>query len=69
MRQAERLQLPEPLPCWYVDFDLPLRFAWALATDQRPVLYHQPDKMVRTKEDLDVRKENLERLKQQHGID
>ncbi|KAH6619208.1 hypothetical protein B0J18DRAFT_237810 [Chaetomium sp. MPI-SDFR-AT-0129] len=33
------------------------------------VLYHQPDKMVRTKEDLDVRKENLERLKQQHGID
>jgi pre-mRNA branch site protein p14 len=34
-----------------------------------PVLYHQPDKMIRTKEDLDARKENLERLKQQHGID
>ncbi|KAG7292973.1 hypothetical protein NEMBOFW57_003018 [Staphylotrichum longicolle] len=34
-----------------------------------PVLYHQPDKMLRTKEDLDVRKENIERLKQQHGID
>ncbi|KAL2184135.1 RNA-binding domain-containing protein [Thermothelomyces heterothallicus CBS 203.75] len=33
------------------------------------VLYHQPDKMNRTKEDLDARKENLERLKQQHGID
>jgi pre-mRNA branch site protein p14 len=33
------------------------------------VLYHQPDKMVRTKEDLDARKENLERLKHQHGID
>ncbi|CAP60509.1 unnamed protein product [Podospora anserina S mat+] len=33
------------------------------------VLYHQPDKMVRSKEDLDIRKENLERLKRQHGID
>jgi pre-mRNA branch site protein p14 len=33
------------------------------------VLYHQPEKMNRTKEDLDARKENLERLKQQHGID
>jgi pre-mRNA branch site protein p14 len=33
------------------------------------VLYHQPDKMIRTKEDLDARKENLERLKHQHGID
>ncbi|KXX80532.1 Splicing factor 3B subunit 6-like protein [Madurella mycetomatis] len=30
------------------------------------VLYHQPDKMLRTKEDLDARKENLERLKKQH---
>jgi pre-mRNA branch site protein p14 len=35
----------------------------------RAVLYHQPDKMARTKEDLDARKENLERLKKQHGID
>lgn len=34
-----------------------------------PVLYHQPEKMNRTKEDLDARKENLERLKKQHGID
>jgi pre-mRNA branch site protein p14 len=33
------------------------------------VLYHQPDKMARSKEDMEVRKENLERLKKQHGID
>jgi hypothetical protein len=33
------------------------------------VLYHQPEKMNRSKEDLDARKENLERLKKQHGID
>jgi hypothetical protein len=33
------------------------------------VLYHQPEKMARSKQDLEVRKENLERLKQQHGID
>lgn len=33
------------------------------------VLYHQPEKMNRTKEDLDARKEQLERIKQQHGID
>ncbi|KAK3495827.1 hypothetical protein B0T13DRAFT_306907 [Neurospora crassa] len=33
------------------------------------VLYHQPDKMNKTKEDLDARKENLERIKRQHGID
>ncbi|KAB5580357.1 hypothetical protein GE09DRAFT_1167871 [Coniochaeta sp. 2T2.1] len=31
------------------------------------VLYHQPDKMARSKEDMEVRKENLERLKKQHG--
>ncbi|KAK1782036.1 putative pre-mRNA branch site protein p14 [Copromyces sp. CBS 386.78] len=30
------------------------------------VLYHQPDKMNKTKEDLDARKENLERIKRQH---
>lgn len=34
-----------------------------------PVLYHQPDKMAKTKEDLEARKENLERIKKQHGID
>ncbi len=33
-----------------------------------PVLYHQPDKM-KSKEDLDARKENLEQLKRQHGIE
>jgi len=33
------------------------------------VLYHQPDKMAKTREDLDARKENLERIKKQHGID
>jgi len=33
------------------------------------VLYHQPEKMVRSKEDLAERQENLERLKQQHGIE
>ncbi|KAJ5205774.1 Nucleotide-binding alpha-beta plait [Penicillium cf. griseofulvum] len=33
------------------------------------VLYHQPEKMVRTKEDITERQENLERLKQQHGIE
>ncbi|CAG8958771.1 hypothetical protein HYFRA_00011721 [Hymenoscyphus fraxineus] len=33
------------------------------------VLYHQPDKMVRSKEDLESRKDNLEQLKKQHGIE
>lgn len=33
------------------------------------VLYHQPEKMARSKEDLTERQENLERLKQQHGIE
>jgi len=33
------------------------------------VLYHQPDKMAKTKEDLEARKEHLERIKKQHGID
>ncbi|KKA29383.1 hypothetical protein TD95_004034, partial [Thielaviopsis punctulata] len=33
------------------------------------VLYHQPDKMVRSREDLEARKESLAQLKQQHGID
>lgn len=35
----------------------------------RLVLYHQPEKMVKTKEDLAERQENLEKLKKQHGID
>ncbi|KAK1148313.1 hypothetical protein N8T08_010122 [Aspergillus melleus] len=33
------------------------------------VLYHQPEKMLRSKEDMAERQENLERLKQQHGIE
>jgi pre-mRNA branch site protein p14 len=33
------------------------------------VLYHQPEKMVKSKEDLEARKENLAQLKKQHGID
>lgn len=33
------------------------------------VLYHQPDKMAKSKEDLESRKENLEQLKKQHGIE
>jgi pre-mRNA branch site protein p14 len=33
------------------------------------VLYHQPEKMIRSKEDLEARKENLEQLKKQHGIE
>lgn len=33
------------------------------------VLYHQPEKMAKSKEDLAERQENLERLKQQHGIE
>lgn len=33
------------------------------------VLYHQPEKMTKSKEDLAERQENLEKLKKQHGID
>ncbi|KAI5300390.1 hypothetical protein KEM56_002493 [Ascosphaera pollenicola] len=33
------------------------------------VLYHQPEKITRSKEDLIARKTNLEQLKQQHGIE
>jgi pre-mRNA branch site protein p14 len=33
------------------------------------VLYHQPEKMFKSKDDLETRKENLEQLKKQHGID
>ena len=39
------------------------------SADRYAVLYHQPDKLNKTKEDLDARKENLERIKRQHGID
>ncbi|ATY58875.1 pre-mRNA branch site protein p14 [Cordyceps militaris CM01] len=31
------------------------------------VLYHQPDKMAKSKEDLEARRQSLARLKQQHG--
>jgi len=34
-----------------------------------PVLYHQPDKMAKSKEDLEARRESLAQLKKQHGID
>ncbi|KAF2670747.1 pre-mRNA branch site protein p14 [Microthyrium microscopicum] len=33
------------------------------------VLYHQPEKMAKSKADMEERKANLEALKQQHGID
>lgn len=33
------------------------------------VLYHQPEKMLRSREDVAERQENLERLKKQHGIE
>ncbi|RKF74103.1 Splicing factor 3B subunit 6-like protein [Golovinomyces cichoracearum] len=33
------------------------------------VLYHQPEKVVRSKEDLETRKESLEQLKKHHGIE
>lgn len=39
-------------------------------TNKEPtVLYHQPDKMVKSKEDLEARRESLAQLKKQHGID
>ena len=42
-----------------------LSFSWLRGA----VLYHQPEKMAKSKEDLAERQENLERLKKQHGID
>ncbi|RPA94908.1 pre-mRNA branch site protein p14 [Choiromyces venosus 120613-1] len=33
------------------------------------VLYHQPEKMARSENDLAKRQESLEKLKRQHGID
>ena len=38
-------------------------------TNRDPVLYHQPEKMAKSKEDLAERQENLEKLKRQHGIE
>lgn len=42
---------------------------WRLTHVCFVVLYHQPEKMARSKEDLAERQENLEKLKRQHGID
>ncbi|CCF46028.1 RNA recognition domain-containing protein [Colletotrichum higginsianum] len=33
------------------------------------VLYHQPEKMLKSKEDLEARRASLAQLKKQHGID
>lgn len=33
------------------------------------VLYHQPEKMVKSQNDLAERQQNLERLKKEHGIE
>jgi pre-mRNA branch site protein p14 len=33
------------------------------------VLYHQPEKMLKSNQDLEARKENLEQLKKHHGIE
>ena len=41
----------------------------APANPPSPVLYHQPEKMVKAANDLAERQENLEKLKRQHGID
>lgn len=40
-----------------------------LETEVGTVLYHQPEKMLKSKDDLEARKENLEQLKKQHGIE
>ena len=71
MRQTQWIQFPEQIPHRYVDsqeynsngLSTNTFFFFLL------VLYHQPEKMVRSKEDLSERQENLERLKQQHGIE
>jgi pre-mRNA branch site protein p14 len=46
-----------------------LLFPIALANFFLAVLYHQPEKMAKSKEDLAARRESLAQLKQQHGID
>ena len=33
------------------------------------MLYHQPEKMQKSKEDMAERQENLEKLKKEHGIE
>jgi pre-mRNA branch site protein p14 len=43
--------------------------SFACAPLIHPVLYHQPDKMLKQQSDLAERQENLEKLKKQHGID
>lgn len=51
-------------------FDPPPPFPTCSCPNARVlVLYHQPEKMVKSKEDLEARKENLAQLKKQHGID
>lgn len=50
-------------------FCTPAHLSRSLANPALPVLYHQPDKMARSKDDLEARKENLEQLKKQHGIE
>jgi pre-mRNA branch site protein p14 len=51
------------------ELGLPLSLASHLLIRVYVVLYHQPEKMVKSKEDLEARKENLEQLKKQHGIE
>lgn len=43
--------------------------ARAIITNMITVLYHQPEKMIKSKEDLEARRESLAQLKKQHGID
>ena len=40
-----------------------------LMRNMSAVLYHQPEKMQKSKEDLAERQENLEKLKKEHGIE
>jgi len=44
-------------------------FCCIIVADPFPVLYHQPEKMARTANDLAERQENLEKLKREHGIE
>ncbi|KAF4945359.1 hypothetical protein FGADI_11998 [Fusarium gaditjirri] len=46
-----------------------LRLNGLFFDDSVGLLYHQPDKMAKSKEDLEARRESLAQLKQQHGID
>lgn len=49
-------------------FNCPLRIG-ACTNPLLTVLYHQPEKMMKSKEDLEARRESLAQLKKQHGID